>query len=89
MDAQQIRKLEPGELFLLDDGRIAVVESYEDGKLTYVTCSDKFLAEREKEKNRLLEENRKAFLKMIKGDGMKKMTPAKFYGRQAAAVAYS
>lgn len=69
MDAQQIQKLEPGELFLLDDGRIAVVESYEDGKLTYVTCSDKFLAEREKEKNRLLEENRKAFLKMIKGDG--------------------
>lgn len=68
MTNEELQKLEPGELFLLDDGRIAVVVRKTDDKLTYVTCSDTFLTERVKKNNRLLVENQEAFLKMLVED---------------------
>lgn len=67
MDAQELRKLESGDLAIID-GRIVVIESVDEHSITYWTSSISFVDEREKQTNKVMDVNLELFQKMLGKD---------------------
>lgn len=67
MNEQELRKLEKGDITIID-GRVAVIESVDEHSITYLTSSISFVNERKKQINNLLHESWESFEKILGED---------------------
>lgn len=65
MNEYELRKLKPGDITFID-GHIAWVESVDENRIAFFTCSISFTKDRGNKKHRLLTESEETFRKILK-----------------------
>lgn len=64
MNEHKLRQLKPGDITVID-GHIAWVESVDENRIAFLTCSISFTKDRENKKQRLLTESEETFRKIL------------------------